>query len=671
VSYDADNNMTEFQELSVAPPRVTNVSDRRFAVSLWFLPAAIAAIVLIVREMARMERTLSAEGEKSSRVLVYDLPTGETLHVPLESGTEVIRIVAHARGGDNMSLITHGAHLSMDAHGNRGERKETIELAMPGTRSRARAEEPDIAVADPLGFDVDVHGIGRGELEVKLDSIDGAQGMLVRIYRRELLDQLEVVRRERVLDEKHENHLASRSWEIDWSDLDELERAELLEGRWRKVGLVRGSKELAVHAIAISAGQQKALTAYHPPLVSSMSLVQGETDTIFTAGAATLYVDTENPATVQMKREDGSVDRVVANGRFELHTVPRTGVEIETMGAVSIRTDDPAAVETPIIMRAWRATTTRPIVIDGEGANRVIRVAARRSVPRGWTAPVALDLTAAFTTAGTNARLGFPLHGNVAPSTFDRFTGDITSASEAPTQKLVTHALLSPGKTVTFVPGPDPVDIALGELDPDAAPRMSEARPIGAPLPIANANDETWAGFLPRRPTNAAQFGVDESHLVRIARRIVPYVKTPEHAITRVSNPPKDVRMVDNRAYEKAGDEPYVIQTDGDAHWLTLRFIADAPCDVTARIDGGKPRRKLEGLAQHVTVTHSIHVPQGESAAVVVLGDDLDVGTHELTLQVAPGTAWVHVPWIRPRKAKKQTTPQNTAPKWVGGDFDN
>ena len=47
---------------------------------------------------------------------------------------------------------------------------------------------------------------------------------------------------------------------------------------------------------------------------------------------------------------------------------------------------------------------------------------------------------------------------------------------------------------------------------------LSHAAGVGAPLPVANANDETWAGFLPRRPTNAAQFGVDESHLLRIAR---------------------------------------------------------------------------------------------------------------------------------------------------------
>lgn len=672
MSYD-DRQMTEFQEVSIAPPRVSGVADKRFMLSLWFLPAAIALIVLIVREMSRMEQALSAEGEKAARVLVYELPTGEYLRVPLESGTEVIRIVAHARGDDKMPLTVHGARIVLTAKGTNGERKETLDLAVPGIRSRARAEEPDITVADPIGFDIDVHGIGRGDLEVKLESIDGAKGLLVRAYRRELLDQLEVVRRQKVLDLKREEHLALRSWEVDWSDLDDVERAELLEGRWRKIGLLRGSRDLTVHALAISAGQVKAPAAYNPALITSFSLIPEEKATVFTLAPATLFVETENPATVLMKREDGSVDRVVARGRFELHTLPRTGVELDTEGSVIIRTDTPVEIEPPIFMKSWRVTPTRPVFVDAEGQPRVLRVAARRAVSRGWKAPVGIDLSVLFATAGAKERTSYPLRGTVAPSLYDRFTGDLASASEAPTAKLVTHVLLSPGKAVTIAPVTDAADISLGELDPDGPPRSSDARPIGAPLPIATANDDTWPGFLPRRPTNVAMFGTDETHTLRLARRVVPYVKTPDHPITRIVNrPSKDTKTIENRLYEKIDDEPLVVQTDGEARWVTLRFLADAPCDVLAKVDGGKPKRRLEGLSQHVTVSHVFHVPQGESIAVVVLGDDLVTGLHEISLTATPAVAWVHSSWVRVKKAPRQAAaPAAAGPRWTEGDFND
>jgi hypothetical protein len=670
MSYD-ERDMTEFRDVSIAPPRVSGVTDRRYVLSLWFLPAAILLIVLVVREMSRMEQALSAEGEKAARVLVYDLPAGETIRVPLESGTEVIRIVAHARGDDKMPLTVHGTRILLTAKGTTGERKETLDLAVPGIRSRARAEEPDITVADPIGFDIDVHGIGRGELEVKLDSIDGAKGLLVRAYRRELLDQLEVVRRQKVLDLKREEHLALRSWEVDWSDLDDVERAELLEGRWRKVGLLRGSKELTVHALAISAGQVKAPMAYNPALITSFSLLSGEKATVFTLAPATLYVETENAATVLMKREDGSVDRVMARGRFELHTLPRTGVELDTEGSVVIRTDTPVEIEPPIFMKSWRATPTRPVLVDAEGQPRVVRLAVRRAVSRGWTAPVGIDLSVLFSTQGVVQKTAYPLKGAVAPSLYDRFTGDLATASEAPTAKLVTHVLLSPGKSVSIAPAADAIDVSLGELDPDGPPRTSDARPIGAPLPIATANDDTWPGFLPRRPTNVATFGTDETHTLRLARRVIPYVKTPDHPITRiVSRPSKDTKTVENRLYEKIDSEPLVIQTDGEPRWVTLRFLADAPCDVLAKVDGGRPKRRLEGLSQHITVSHLIHVPQGESTSVVVLGDDLDTGLHEISLTATPAVAWVHGAWIRQKKPSRASTAP-AGPRWTEGDFND
>jgi hypothetical protein len=53
----------------------------------------------------------------------------------------------------------------------------------------------------------------------------------------------------------------------------------------------------------------------------------------------------------------------------------------------------------------------------------------------------------------------------------------------------------------------------------------------------------------------------------------------------------------------------------------------------------------------------------------VVLGDDLEPGTHVLTFTPPPGKkAWVHLPWmIHPRKPG--SPPPD--PHWIDGDLDD
>jgi hypothetical protein len=84
---------------------------------------------------------------------------------------------------------------------------------------------------------------------------------------------------------------------------------------------------------------------------------------------------------------------------------------------------------------------------------------------------------------------------------------------------------------------------------------------------------------------------------------------------------------------------------------------------VRVLVDGGAPRRKGSGVVEHVTVARSIEV-EGETKAVMVLGEDLAAGRHELKFVTDPQTAlWVHLPWQR-------VTAEPRTSRWIAGDFE-
>src|SRR5262245_40970659 len=118
---------TSTQQLIVAP------RTRRFAGPYWgalvlLVPASIG-LAIAVSHLSRMERALADEGAHASRVLVYALSNGQKLEVPIEPGTDVLRIVAHAMTMNRaLSPEPHVAHLVLSYEDRGTEKREAIDL---------------------------------------------------------------------------------------------------------------------------------------------------------------------------------------------------------------------------------------------------------------------------------------------------------------------------------------------------------------------------------------------------------------------------------------------------------------------------------------------------------------------------------------------------------------
>src|SRR5262249_7937786 len=168
-------------------------------------------------------------------------------------GTDVIRVGAHAAAKGTLVLRPHVAKMTVTARGDKGVRTEQVTLTAPGTRSRVTPEESGIQLGDPVGFNVDVHAIGMGEMTLSLDDVEGADGLLVRVYRREELDRAEAQRRMRTIEEARREPLAAHAWELDWVDLGQDEQETILAARWRKIAAYQGTaRDVRAHAIALA-----------------------------------------------------------------------------------------------------------------------------------------------------------------------------------------------------------------------------------------------------------------------------------------------------------------------------------------------------------------------------------------------------------------------------------
>src|SRR5262249_17021451 len=93
---------------------------------------------------------------------------------------------------------------------------------------------------------------------------------------------------------------------------------------------------------------------------------------------------------------------------------------------------------------------------------------------------------------------------------------------------------------------------------------------------------------------------------------------------------------------------------------LPIRLFAERATDAPVRIeiDGGHPRRRALGTAQHVTTNRSVTL-DGIVKTYVVLGDDLVAGRHQIAFATEPpSTVWVELAWM-----------ERNAPRWISGSF--
>jgi hypothetical protein len=679
----SSHTLTGAQQIVIPVPRTYKLGARRYRWSLLLFPIFVVGLALAVRDVSRVERTLAAEGTKAARVIVYELATGAELRIPIEPGTDVFRVVAHAmRRGNTLAPSGHVAHLTIQATGDQGSLKDDLSLTMPGTTERVTPEDRDLSVGDPVSLNVDVHGVGVGEMTVSLRAIEGADGALVRVYRRDALHALDAVRRTEHVDEERRAHFAHRAGELDWVDLDEAEQLAILGARWKKVGAFRGSRDLTARAIALA-----------PPLASGggtkidapigVVSIRGDERAAFMARGptsvhGTAQGDPEAPVAATVRYEDGTVANVEAKGELLLK-VPdgnTVGIELSSASAkpIEVRAADPQRIEPPTHAVYWRATPTLPAIVTAGTSALVVRVTARRPVPRSATQPVSIELVATVASAA-GATQATPINVTRARSPFDRY--ETREPMEAPTEKAVFYVIIPAGGTATLTPARTPIDLSLAELDPGAPPRTvasfgpSQARPA-----VEKVGEVDWTGFVSRRPSNSRAFEPNAHGIVRIAHRLVPAPRTVERAPSfRILRPRAgETKTIDKRIFDSASVTLDIEVTRDIPITLPVHLYSAEPIDIVARIDGGNPKRRALAVAERVTTARRISV-QGEVKAIVVLGDDLAPGRHTLTFDVPEGKkAWVHVPWLvrhAPPRPKKNVEPADEAPRWVEGDFDN
>jgi hypothetical protein len=189
------------------------------------------ALVGAVRATSGFERRIASDQAESARVITYVADPGAPVHVPLQLDAEVVRVVVHAYWHGALAPSRHAVKVSISVRGG----VQVLAFDAPGTATRASAETGDVQVGDPIALNVDVPPGGPGDLTLLLDSIDGADGILLRAYERESLGVVDALQRRSGLTETRQEHLARRAGEADWVDLDSSERAALIAARWRKV----------------------------------------------------------------------------------------------------------------------------------------------------------------------------------------------------------------------------------------------------------------------------------------------------------------------------------------------------------------------------------------------------------------------------------------------------
>ncbi len=694
---------------------------RRLRVGLLVLPLLLGGLVLAVREIGHVERVLAAEGERVQRVVVYELPVDGELHARTGPGTDVVRLVLHAvhRHGA-LEARPHVAHLHLRALGQRGALREDLTLALPGSSARVTPEDRDVAIGDPLSVNVDLHGVGVGELVVSLAGIEGADAVAVRIYRRDVLTDDAIARRLDELagatgvaraadaDDGPRRHVTAHVGEIDLLDARPDEQRALLAARWRKLAATRGlGAPLRTLAIALTreadgdepakVSPQSLAAAASPAAPAApgarppaderadevVDLLGDEGASWMVHGPCSLRLDArdEPQAELRARVRDAEGDVRSVTGVGELRVAIEEGrlasVELGrgSPGLVGLVATGDGAVEPSAHVVAWRTTAARPVLVDAGTSDLTLRIAARRPVARTSAGEVELSLEATIEPTDAAARGGgrAPIHTTLRATRqrarFARYEGP--RPLEAPTESAVFHVLVPAGARVRLAATDGALDVSLAELDPSAPPRPTATFPVERGWKATVETGGEAAGYAPRRPTNADAFPADARLVLHLPRRLVELPTPPTHAPTwRVRRPPSaTTRTIAGRVFEPE-TVAYELELGGDGEPLVLplRLFASTSLTLVARIDGAMPLRIPVGFVERVTTARALPV-EGEVRGVVVLGDDLAPGIHTLTFETAPGEhAWIHLPWAP--KARLPGAPPR-APHWIDGDLDD
>lgn len=716
---DGGSRLTRLS-LLVAAPRDGGARTGRLG--LVILPVLLLGLVLTVREIARVERVLAADGTRAQRVVTYVLPRGGVLRAPIERGSDVVRVVVHAvRRGGALGPAAHVARLSIRARGVRGEAVEDVALPLPGTATRVTPEEPGVSVGDPLAFNLDLHGVGEGELTLSLLGLDDADAVAVRLYRRDALGEEAEVRAARLAPGER-RHLALRAGELGFLDVDPEEQRALIGARWRKLSARRdGDDAPRTLAIALATPPERAAARGALPADAWLDLRGDERGAWIAQGPASLVFTAEGDASAEIRATliDADGDSHTRSGRgavrVDVEPSRRVAIEIErgAPGEVSLRASSPAALAPDGFAVAYRVRPERALRVDAATLSRILRLTARKPLPRGSREPAQIALEATLTLEGGRSER-VPLRATRAASRYDRYVGRSdpraragTEAArdeadprddpagedgrvEAPTERAVFHVILPAHASLSVTAAEGPVDLSLSELDPASPPQPAAAFPADAPhRALRETGGPGWPGYVPRRPSNADAFGPDARRLIRTPPRLVEVAFPPPAAPTfRLDRPNVwDALVLAKRIFEPSTVAYEIELPPGEGLVLPLRLYTTEPLSVVARVDGARPwpapaapppapgatiadatARRDAGFPARVTTARTFSVDR-EVRTVMVLGDDLAPGKHVLTFTPPPGKkAWVHLPWTIHARPPGPTPPD---PRWIDGELDD
>lgn len=691
VSHPDRSLTSRLTRLSILEPTTREVGLRPVRWSLLALPLIAAGLVFAVREVARVERVLAAEGSRAQRVIVYELRPGGALRVPIEPGTDVFRVVVHAMKKGALTDTGHEARLVLAAKGNKGARTDEVKIQAPGTTARVAPEEAALVVGDPIAVNFDAHGLGTGELSIALSSIADADGVVIRIYRREAVGAESIASRPERLGAEGRARLAHSAGEVDWDELDVDEQTMLLGERWRRVAaLPNANKGVATHAIALAGRHPKELPTDPDPALAAWDLRGDERIALIAHGKTRVRARAEADAQAKVvaivRHRDGRVDTLEGLGEVQVDVPEDYEAAIElsrsTPGALTLRATDPSKLEPVVRAAAWRATQGRPVVVKAGAEPIVLRVSARRPVPRDAheTFSIALDakIAGSFQSVSLGAAAAAPGGDQVVPlratrvrSIYDRY--DLRDPDAAPTNSAVFHVLIPASGTLSLTPAEGTLDLSLAELDPNADPRPVPTYPIDKPWPkVTKTSEPEWGGYVARRPSNFAAFesAEDGRVVLRLPARYVelkePETKAPTFRVKRPDAP--DIIVRHNQIFEPTTAKFEIEVPPGEPLVLPVRAFAHEKLDLVAKVDGEVPDRRDRGVAERVTTARKLAV-EDEVRTVVVLGDDLPGGRHVLTFTPPAGKkAWVHLPWTARPRLPGAPPPD---PHWIEGDLED
>ena len=578
---------------------------------------------------------------------MHELLPGQSLQIPLTPESEAVRVVSHVFAKGGLEAGIHAAELDVSIMGRSGSRKERLTLPLSAGQGRATAEEPELTVGDPYGSSVDVAGTGAGEMRLTLQSVASATGILVRVIRREAVPRQEVQRRSAQLSAAERGRMAAHAWEPSWSDLPAGERDALLGFRWRSVATVGGTG--VSRALALAPGQHET-RGYDVPLVWRSSLRGGERSSFIARRDMSLLVSAAS-AEVALKavvRAPSGEERTTeANGDLRVNVPASSSIEVDARAdaTVTVRADDPSALEESNLAVAWRVGPGRPMLVTATLEPLVLRVTARSPLARGSH----LGSVRVRCTIGTGR---FLHEATVERSPVDRYEGLEPDAT--PSEPTSFYVTLPVGGTAQLE-SEQAVDLSLAELDPNAPTKVIGYPAVAAPaFRIRGAT--SWQGFVARRPTNAVDL---ESLRVRLGRVIAPVIPRELPKTVRIRRPQHlPTRTLDERLFVEGNSVDLDVTTTGEAISIPIHLMAGAPVVVSVLPRSGTTGSlRAARLSRWVTLAHEVRGP--DTRAVIVLGDDLVPGQKTVRLtSEAPFS--LHVPWERrPEK-----------PHWTEGDYE-